>query len=173
MGEIKRLTKFAVKHETDFAKIISEQCGNSLISDIDVKKKELANLRRRDSEIDNILGKLYEDNLSGKITDGRYAKMFANYEKEQSGILERIKIVTMEVGSVEDKQMASDTFIQTVRKYTRAKTLSERMLNELIKKVVVYQAEKVDGVYVQKLEIHWNCAGVIEFPEEVKKIYRR
>ena len=54
----------------------------------------------------------------------------------------------------------SDTFIKTVRKYTRAKTLSERMLNELIKKVVVYHAEKVDGVYVQKLEIHWNCAGV-------------
>jgi hypothetical protein len=68
--------------------------------------------------------------------------------------------------------MTADTFLKTVRKYTRAKNLSERMLNELIQKVVVYQAEKDGGEYVQKLEIHYNCAGEggIELPEEAAKI---
>ena len=66
--------------------------------------------------------------------------------------------------------MTSDTFTKMVRKYTRAKVLSERMLNELIQKIVVYHAEKVGGIYVQNIEIHWNCAGVIEFPEEAAEI---
>ena len=136
--------------------------------DIDLKKRELTNLQRRESEIDNVLGRLYEDNLNGKITDERYAKMFANYEQEQSGISAKIKILAAEVESVTDRQMTSETFVSTVRRYTRAKNLSERMLNELIQKIVVYQAEKVGKEYVQKLEIYYNCVGRIELPGEVR-----
>ena len=56
-------------------------------------------------------------------------------------------------------------FIATVRKYTRAKKLTPRMLNELIDHIEVHQAEKVNGVYVQKLTIHYNCVGSIEIPD--------
>ena len=51
-----------------------------------------------------------------------------------------------------------------VRKYTRAKKLTPRMLSELIERIEVHQAEKVDGVHVQKLTIHYNCVGSIEIP---------
>ena len=67
-----------------------------------------------------------------------------------------------------DKQnstaMTTDLFISTVRKYTRAKKLSELMLNELIERIEVHQAEKVDGEHRQKLTIHYNCIGSIEIP---------
>ncbi len=56
-------------------------------------------------------------------------------------------------------------FIATVRKYTRAKTLTPRMLNELIERIEVHQAEKIDGEWVQKLTIHYNCVGAIFIPE--------
>lgn len=35
--------------------------------------------------------------------------------------------------------------IGTVRKYTKAKTLTPRMLNELIDHIEVHQAEKIEG----------------------------
>jgi len=41
----------------------------------------------------------------------------------------------------------------------------ERMLNELIERVEVHHAEKVDGVHRQKLTIYYNCVGSIEIPE--------
>jgi len=166
LSEIQRMTKFAVKHEQEFVRLVAGKCSDSMKCELDLKKRELANLRRRESDLDNILGRLYEDNLNGKITDERYAKMFGNYENEQSDIISRIKVMTLEIEKVTEQQMTAETFIDTVRKYTRAKSLSERMLNELIQKIVVYQAEKADGVYVQKLEIHWNCTGLIELPEE-------
>lgn len=45
-------------------------------------------------------------------------------------------------------------FLVSVRKYTRARKLTPRMLNELIDKIEVYQAEKIDGKKVQRLKIH-------------------
>ena len=37
-----------------------------------------------------------------------------------------------------------------------------RMLNELIDKIKVFNAEKIDGVWEQRLRIHYNCIGMIE-----------
>lgn len=53
----------------------------------------------------------------------------------------------------------------SVRKYTRARKLTPRMLNELIEKIEVHQSEKIDGKTVQKLTIHYNCIGNIEIPD--------
>ena len=56
-------------------------------------------------------------------------------------------------------------FLSTVRKYTRAKKLTPRMVNELIDHIEVYQAEKIDGEWVQKLTIHYNCVGALFIPD--------
>ena len=57
--------------------------------------------------------------------------------------------------------MTSEMFIATVRKYTRAKKLTPRMLNELIQCIEVHQAEKINGVWEQHLTIHYsNFAGI-------------
>ena len=53
----------------------------------------------------------------------------------------------------------------SVRKYTRARKLTPRMLNELIEKIEVHQSEKIDGKTVQQLAIHYNCIGNIEIPD--------
>ena len=63
--------------------------------------------------------------------------------------------------------MTSDTFIAAVRKYTRAKTLTGRMLTELIDRIEVHQSEKVDGVHIQRLTILYNCVGAIEIPKAI------
>ena len=39
------------------------------------------------------------------------------------------------------------------------------MLGELIQRIEVHQSEKVDGVHVQRLTIHYNYVGAIEVPE--------
>ena len=54
--------------------------------------------------------------------------------------------------------------IGLVRKYTRARKLTPRMLNELVEKIEVFNAEKIDGVWEQRLRIHYNCVGTIEIP---------
>ena len=60
-------------------------------------------------------------------------------------------------------------FIKTVRKYTKAKTLTPLMLNELIEKIEVHEADKTSGKHFQALTIHYNYAGIIEIPD-LKKL---
>ena len=92
-------------------------------------------------------------------------KMSRKYEQEQSELSGLIKSLREEVEKESDKAMTTDVFIATVRKYTRTRKLTQRMLNELIDRIEVHQAEKIDGVHVQKLKIHYNCVGSIEVPD--------
>ena len=57
-------------------------------------------------------------------------------------------------------------FIFIVRKYTRARKLTPRILNELVEKIEVYNAEKIDGEWVQRLRIHYNCMMEMNIPNE-------
>ena len=106
-----------------------------------------------------------EDNVSGKLSDDRFAKMSCRYEAEQKELSEKIKALRSEMDKLSSRTMTTDMFISTVRKYTRAKKLTPRMLNELIDRIEVHQAEKIDGEWVQKLTIHYNCVGVIFIPD--------
>ena len=108
---------------------------------------------------------IYEDNVSGKLSDDRFAKMSRRYEDEQKEISEKIKTLRAEMDKLSSKSVTADMFISTVRKYTRAKVLTPRMLNELIDHIEVHQAEKIDGILEQHLVIHYNCVGAIFIPD--------
>ena len=117
-------------------------------------------LLARDEELDGLFERIYEDNVSGKPSGYRFAKMSRRYEDEQKGLAEKIKKLRSEIEKQSSQAMAKDMFISLVRKYTCA-----RMLNELVKKIEVYHAEKIDGVWEPRLRIHYNCVGEIIIPE--------
>lgn len=165
LGEIKRLTKFASHYEDDFVKAVMGSSQQSVALDRKLKEKELAALQARDEELDGLFERIYEDNVSGKLSDDRFSKMSRRYEEEQKEISERIKTLRAEMDKLSSKTVTADMFISTVRKYTRAKALTPRMLNELIDRIEVHQAEKIDGEWVQHLTIHYNCVGAIFIPE--------
>ena len=77
----------------------------------------------------------------------------------------KINELQAELDNEQNRAVTSDMFLSSVRKYTRARKLTPRMLNELIDKIEVYQAEKIDGKKVQRLKIHYNCIGAIEIPD--------
>ena len=165
LGEIKRLTKLASHYEDDFVKAVMGSSQQSVALDRKLKEKELAALQARDEELDGLFERIYEDNVSGKLSDDRFSKMSRRYEEEQKEISERIKTLRTEMDKLSSKTVTADMFISTVRKYTRAKALTPRMLNELIDRIEVHQAEKIDGEWVQHLTIHYNCVGAIFIPE--------
>jgi site-specific DNA recombinase len=164
LGEVQRLTKYAVKYEDEFVKLVAGHSQKSAENQRQVKQKELNAMLSRDSELDKLFNRMYEDNVAGKIDDTRFAKMSQQYNYEQAELSEKIKVLKTELDNMTDKAMTTEMFIKMVRKYTRVKKLTERMLNELIEKIEVHQSERVDGVNVQKLTIHWNCIGSIEIP---------
>ena len=164
LGEIRRLTKFSSLYEDEFVKAVIGHSQQAEQTDRKLKKKELQTLLARDEELDGLFERIYEDNVSGKLSDDRFAKMSRRYEDEQKELAEKIKKLRSEIEKQSSRSMTTDMFIGLVRKYTRARKLTPRMLNELIEKIEVFNAEKIDGVWEQRLRIHYNCVGTIEIP---------
>ena len=164
LGEIRRLTKFASLYEDEFVKAVIGHSQQAEQTDRKLKEKELKTLLARDEELDGLFERIYEDNVSGKLSDDRFAKMSRRYEDEQKELAEKIKKLRSEIEKQSSRSMTTDIFIGLVRKYTRARKLTPRLLNELIEKIDVFNAEKIDGVWEQRLRIHYNCVGTIEIP---------
>ena len=167
LHEVRRLTRYASKHEHEFAKVVLGYSQQSDSEQRHRKQKELYALTARDRELDNLFNRMYEDNVCGKIDDERFSRMSKLYTAEQSEITEKVIKLTAELEKQEKKAMTADMFISTVRKYTKAKKLNERMLNELIERIEVHHAEKIDGKKQQKITIYYNCIGAIEFPDSL------
>ena len=164
LGEIRRLTKFASLYEDEFVKAVIGHSQQAEQTDRKLKEKELRTLLARDEELDGLFERIYEDNVPGKLSDDRFAKMSRRYEDEQKELAEKIKKLRSEIEKQSSRSMTTDMFIGLVHKYTRARKLTPRMLNELIEKIEVFNAEKIDGVWEQRLRIHYNCVGTIEIP---------
>lgn len=165
LGEIRRLTRFASKYETEFVKAVMGHSHQAIISGLNSRQRELNSAITRDKELDGLFERIYEDNVNGKISDERFQRMTKRYEDEQREILERIKGLKIELEKLSSQSMTTDMFIATVRKYTRARKLTPHMLNELIERIEVYHAEKINGAQVQKIRIHYNCVGSIGIPD--------
>ena len=166
LGEIRRLTKYAGLYEDDFLKEVIGHSRQAEETERRLKEKELKSLLVRDDELDGLFERIYEDNVSGKLSDDRFAKMSRRYEEEQKELSEKIKKLRSEIEKQSSRAASTDMFVSIVRKYTRARKLTPRMLNELVEKIEVYNAEKIDGEWVQRLRIHYNCVGEMNIPNE-------
>ena len=106
--------------------------------------------------------------VSGKIDDARFSKMSKRYEQEQGENAKKIKALRLELKKDESKRMDIDDFLETVRRYTDATTITKRMVAELIDHIEVYHAEKQDGVTNQRVVIYYNCIGAFDVPDRRK-----
>ncbi len=166
--EVHRLACFANEYESDFIKAMVGRSAKVAENERVRKKRELDALLARDRELDTLFERLYEDNVSGKIDDARFAKMAKRYEQEQGENAGRIKTLRLEVKKLDEKRMDVDDFLETVRRYTDATKITKRMVAELIDHIEVYPAVKEDGVTNQRVTIHYNCIGVFEVPDRRK-----
>lgn len=87
------------------------------------------------------------------------------YEQEQSDAAGRIKILKTELKKDNGQMMTADAFLDIVRRYTDAQNLTQRMVTELIDHIVVYHAEKIDGLTNQRITVHYNCIGAFDVPD--------
>ena len=166
--EVKRLACFASEYENDFIKAMIGRSAKVAENTALRKQRELDTLTARDRELDMLFERLYEDNVAGKIDDVRFAKMSKRYEQEQGENAKKIKALRLELKKDESKRMDIDDFLETVRRYTDATTITKRMAAELIDHIEVYHAEKQDGITNQRVVIYYNCIGAFDVPDRRK-----
>jgi site-specific DNA recombinase len=166
---IRNITAFARDHEDEFVQMVTDKTRAEVNRSLRDDKRELEQAQVRAGKLDSIIQRLYEDNLDGKISDERFAKMTASYEDEQKTLESRIRELKAAIGTVTENASNVDAFLKLVRRYTDIQELTAEIIREFVEKIYVYKAEHIDGKRVQRIKIVWNCIGEFIPPDKCKK----
>ena len=139
------------------------------------RQRELNRINKRIEEIDNLIIKIYEDNVSGKISDERFDSFSKRYETEQQELKTKIPDLENYLNSEIDKSDNLQKFINKVKRITRPKKLTAELVNELIERIEVHAPRYLDGKRYQMIDIYYKGVGIINVlsPEDFEKSFQK
>jgi site-specific DNA recombinase len=123
--------------------------------------------------LDAIIQRLYEDHVMGKLNAERFAKLSEGYEKEQSDLKQSVETLRAIVNAAETQAVNIQSFLKIVRKYTEPTELTPALLREFVEKVVVHAPDKSSGHRIQRIDIHYNFIGEIDFSPEFSRYSKK
>ena len=167
---LRRVTSYAAKHEARFMKQLIQQNEDGDRRRNTARKKELEAAEKRISELSAIFKRLYEDSVTGRISDERFSELSADYEAEQRELKERAAALREELSRVREAAENAEKFMNIVRKHTTIEELTPTLLREFVEKIIVYEAVALDGkrhgkLRRQDIEIYYSFVGKIDLPE--------
>lgn len=166
LEDLRRVTAFAKRHEEEFVRLVTNSASRSLNREMKDNRKEYEQSQARIAALDKIIQRLYEDNVIGRISDERFARMSATYEAEQQTLEKRVAELQILMDGAKQKAMNVEYFLSLVRKYTDIQELTGEIIREFVEKIIVFKAEKVDGHRQQRIQIIYNAIGAVEIPNE-------
>ncbi len=168
LDDMKRVTHFARTHEELFRNYIHEKSSKETLSEIKQKEKEIAKLTKRNDDVRKLLKKLYEDNVSGKLSDENFETLTEEYDLENSQIKEQLPKHKAELEQMKSSMHSADRFIEQAKRYTDMKELSSELLRTFIDKIVVGEKEiKNDCTSPQDIWIHYREIGLLDDEEHI------
>ena len=131
-----------------------------------ILNKRLAKEEKRISEINSLIRKLYEDNVSGKLSNKHFDMMLKDFEKEQAVLEKSIEQAEETLRDFEEDTIRADKFIALVKKYTDFSELTTPMINEFVDKILVHEGIWENYERTQEVEIYLNFIGKFEMPKK-------
>ncbi len=122
---------------------------------------------KRIGELNGIFKRLYEDSVSGRITDERFMELSTDYEQEQATLKARAAELQAELGQAQEAAVNVEKFMAVVRKYTSFEELTPTLLREFVEKIVVHECWKDEqGTRHQDIEIYYSFVGKVDLPDD-------
>ena len=171
LRELRLITAYAREHEEDFIQLVTRHSEKELTRQLRDSTRELEQAEERIGKLDSIIQRLYEDNVEGKISDERFAKLSASYEAEQNQLESRKAELTEFIDASKEQRLNVDSFLGMVRKYTDITELTAEIIRSFVEKIEVLKPEKVPGTRTKKqtIVIYWNFIGAVEIPVEAQE----
>lgn len=164
-NDLRYTIQFANDNKEAFMSILKErtEAKNKRELASAIEEKEVA--EKRIVALDKIIQSLYEDKVSGKLSEERYIKMSDNYEAEQKELTEKVKTLKAEIEKAQTKYDNIQRFMAIVKKYSDFDELTPEILRAFVDKIIIYEKQKVDGHIRHTIEIVYNFVEAIELPD--------
>ncbi len=156
LNELNKLLVRVKEHEDEFVQAAMDNSVQKQTSELSKARKAMKQAEKRIAELDRLFTRLYEDNVSGKISDERFTVMSSGYEDEQKKLKASVTELTDYIETSEQKSADVTAFISVVQKYEHITELTPEIMHELIEKIVVHAPDKSSGNRTQQIEIHYR-----------------
>lgn len=161
LEHLKLVIEFISLYEDMFREIMGLQHKAIVKKELSVKRKTIAKAENRIKELDRLFTSIYEDKANGVLTEIRFKMLADQYEQEQTGLKEKVKILSDEIEHQEQESNNVERFIAKVHKYFDLQELTPDVLNDLVKRVEVYAPEKIDDRRTQRIDIYYDFVGLL------------
>ena len=165
---VKRVALFIQQYEAVFLYMYAKKHNITKETNVRNMKAAIEKDKRRISEIDMMIERLYEDNVLGKIPDDRFSKMMGKYEAEQKALIEAVAKAEQALQTFEQDKVDLRIFLETIRKCTDIDELTPEIINRLIRRIEVHNSEKINGRKCVKIDVYFTAVGLIDLPNETE-----
>jgi len=163
--ELNRMVCYLKRNETEFVELLERKTNKDMEIEVKQAEQKLQTLIVRNSDIDTLFERIYEDNASGKISDARFMQLSSKYDNEQKELKKEIERLQAMFDKEKQRKFSKNQFLKSVRQFMEMKTLTPVILNELVEKIEVFHIQGVGKARTQEIIIHYNFVGVLDFPE--------
>lgn len=161
LDHLRQTIDFVSNYEQDFIKAVTDKSLTEQKKELAKKQRELTQAQRRIAELDTLFQRIYEDNISGKLSDERFSKLSTAYEDEQKTLTIKAKLLHTELEKEQEQAVNVSQFIALVKKHTEMQKLSPVIVNEFIERIIVHAPDKSSGHRIQEVHIKYNFVGDI------------
>lgn len=171
---IRNLADFVRCYEPVFLYMMAQKTTVGKKAEKQQLKNTICNGKRRIQELDKLIERIYEDNVLGKISDERFARMSANYEAEQKSLIAIVDASEIRLREMEKETVNLRLLLNTLRECTDLKELTPTVVNTLIKRIEVHNNDKSSGHCFVKVDIYFTAVGLVDVPteEEIRRMIR-
>ena len=164
LDAIRNVSKYALMNEEEFSRKVREESEIRQMDAAKALKRKIDKNKRRSSELDELIRKLYESYALGKLSEKRFETLSRGYEQEQAELETSIEADEKNLNAYETDTDRVSQFLALARKYTDFSELTTPMIYEFIDKIVVYAPEKLNGERTQNVDIYLKYIGKFDVP---------
>lgn len=154
LKDIQECAKIALADEEAAAAALQERFSQS--QNTEEMQARLSAAEKRQQELENMVSRLYQDRMAGRLSESNFSRMMADTQRQQEDVERQIAQLRDRERCESENQAKMSRWIEMIRHYKSVKKLDARMLNELVSKIIVHNPELIDGELVQNIDIHYT-----------------
>lgn len=162
LDNLREVIGYVSQYEDEFIRMVMDTDVRQRNKELTKQKKRMSEIQSRMKELDNLFQRIYEDNISGKLSDERFMKLSKGYDTEQADLQEEMTKLQEHIQQAEKQSVNVDRFLSIVKKYTNLTELTPEILHEFVDRIIVHAPDKSSGRRLQEIEIIYNHIGTFD-----------
>ena len=132
-----------------------------IVEDAERERQEKANAELKENEarlaaLTQMVTRLYEDRMMGRISEENFSMLMARTQTEQEEVKAHISLIRQDQQRLTQMDFDYAQWREAIRQYSDITALDAVTLNKLIRQIVVHEEISEDGTRKIAVEIHFN-----------------